>query len=153
MCFVGVVRAVPRRHEDISPGNIHLRPKGLWRVAELYVGRVQNVIVVGLISFRRDILRILMMTSKAGEPRFWPLVRFAKIRLCAFLILQNKIGSQLFVVLEERLILQENPAMSVIPLFGAVSTHRSRVETATTKQRSYDSMEHEKQQHEISKCS
>ena len=123
LCFVGVVRAVPRRHEDISPANIHLRPEGLWRVAELNVGRVQNVIVDMFISFRRDTLRNLMMTSKAGEPRLWSLFGSAKIRLCAFLILQNKVGSQLFIVLDERLILQANPAMSVKPLFRAVSTH------------------------------
>ena len=93
LCFVGVVRAVPGRHEDISPANVHLRSEGLWRVAKLYVGRVQDVIVYILTSFRRDILRILMMTSRAGERRFWPLFGFAKIRLCAFLILQNKAGS------------------------------------------------------------
>ncbi len=65
LSFVGVVRAVPGRHEDISPANIHLRPEGLWRVAKLYVGRVQDVIVNILIFFGRHILMMIILQNKA----------------------------------------------------------------------------------------
>ena len=75
--------------------------EGLWRVAKLYIGRVQDVIVDMLISLGGDILRILMMMTRASRRRFRACFNLARIWVCAFPVLYSKARLRLCVVFDE----------------------------------------------------